>query len=515
MRGYEKVANIGSSTGNGTITVSDIYCQPGTGQYIYLTGYFDTEFIKFPNGRYSYGQHFDTRLFDSLPNPGSQSIFVSRFKQNTAADGFEFINAQVFGSPGISMFSSNIYYSSPNLYLSGYFEGSTGTCIKPGHNNIVPPGGQQIDLLGKTDAFLTKLNFSTLQSEGFNGTQPIQYGGEGAIARAKSLQVSGDIIYLLGDFSGASISANPDSVVVPIDLIGEQDIFLSVLSTLRPDMVEVLHVGGGLGATNTAIDLAQDSTNLYITGHFSGGSIQAGPRTDNKNLKTPGGINDGYILCLDKPNYEHLNWAVSISGTSTNSDVLPLSIHKSNKDIVVAGSIGAQGAPEGFRDFIFRDSDGASGPKLTLKGNTDAFVATYSPSLKNPDINAKNYGSSNSTVIGTDIYQAGGFYQLIGQFIGSIDTTTPVASIGNNENIFIANLKTTNLESQQVKKYGASGATLNIKNISGSGAIVVSPRIYIAGEIKGGPVEAGGNDIRPKPNDSSQSIFLLSRNILL
>jgi len=324
---------------------------------------------------------------------------------------------------------------SGNVYLAGYFNGSTFTL-----------GSVTLTRIGTQDAFVAKLDASgtVLWAKTF--------GGSGATASGQSLAVdnSGNV-YLGGYFQSANLTTPA------LTKIGTYDAFAIKLdSTGATTWAKNF---GGSGASAYGQSIAVDGTgNVYL-----GGYIQSA------NLTTPTltkiGTTDAFAIKLDSTGA--ITWAKNFGG---------------NGATVRGYGIAVDGTGNVYLGGEFM-SENLTAPALTKKGAIDAFAIKLDSTgaitwAKNFGGNGFGGGRANGRSIAVDSFMN---VYLGGSFDDCISLTTPVLTKIGNTDAFAIKLDSSGTITWAKNFGGSSGATVNVKSIAADG----TGNVYLGGYFNG------------------------------
>jgi len=297
---------------------------------------------------------YDPGVGNYILSPTGADIFISKLD----ASG-NFVWAERFGGSGTGSGRSIITDPAGNVYIGGFFSGTTD--FDPG------PGTFPITTVGSTDIFVSKLNSSGafVWAKGIGGTN---YDGCYSI----SLDIPGNV-YVTGSFQ-LTADFDPGAGTYTLTSAGLNDAFITKLDA-----------GGSfvwaeqMGSTNDDFGQAikvDAMGNVYTTGYFNG-SVDFDPGPGVFTLNSAG-ADDIFISKLNTSG--NFIWALEYGGT--DSDI------SKSMTVDTAANVYTTGYFSSTADF----DPGPGVYTLTAAGNTDIFiqklcVVPSSPTNVTPIIN--------------------------------------------------------------------------------------------------------------------------------
>lgn len=281
-----------------------------------------------------------------------------------------------------------------NLYIAGTFRGITDV-----------NGGYLRAESGSDDAFLVK----------YNAQRQLQWarriGGAGT-DKAFGLAIGGDHLYLTGSFEG-TINFNTPSEQTSNTLVsaGGQDAFVAKYD-LDGNFVWAKRAGGTGADAGTA--LAANSSELYVTGYFSGTANFNTPSATSNQLISAGNT-DAFVAKYGIDGT--LMWIRRAGGTLADT---ARAIAVQGPDVYVAG---------GFRGTAnFNTPSSGTANTLVSAGQQDSFLAKFGADGQVVWLR-RNGGSSNDQANGIALRDS--VVYLIGHFGGLANFNTP-SNTGTN-----------------------------------------------------------------------------------
>ncbi len=311
------------------------------GDFRYQAGYaiaLDTD-----KNIYITGIFFGTTDFDpgpgetKLTSAGNEDVFICKFDNSG-----NFKWAKSFGGPSNDFSNAILLDRFGNIYINGYFDGSS---------DFDPSNGVfTLTSIGSTDIYISKFsNDGSLQ-------WAKQIGGSSSEAAYSIGLDEQNNVYSTGFFWG-TVDFDPGSGVFNLQSNGFGDGFILKLST-NGDFIRA----GKLGSTNAVrcTSLKLDHTgNMYVTGHFDG-DANFDPNSGSTILSAPIGEEDVFVA---KYNLDFdLLWARQIGGPSYQK---AFAIDVDEEDNVYV-----TGHYNGTSDF----DPGSGIVSLTALGDPDIFV---------------------------------------------------------------------------------------------------------------------------------------------
>lgn len=235
-----------------------------------------------------------------------------------------------------------------NLYVTGYFEGTTD--FDPG------AGTANLSSMGSRDIFLAKYNVLG------NYVWAKRIGGTG-IDQSSDMALDGSgNLCLTGSFSG-TVDFDPNAGTANLTSIGGEDMFIAKYDA-SGNYLWAKRIGGNAFEQSNALTL-DGSGNLHLTGQFEGTNVDFDPGAGTANL-TSVGFQDIFIAKYDAlGNYL---WAKRIGGAGDDGGT----------DLAIDGSGNVH--ITGFFNNTVDFDPGAGTANLTSAGISDIFLAKYNAS---------------------------------------------------------------------------------------------------------------------------------------
>jgi hypothetical protein len=385
--------------------------------------------------------------------------------------------------------------ASGNVYLAGYFDGTTFTL-----------GSVTLTRIGTQDAFVAKLNASGAVLWAKN------FGGSGANATGNAIAVDGSgNVYLGGNFTMANLTTPA------LTKIGTQDAFAIKLDSIGA--FTWAKNFGGSGANASGLSVAVDNSgNVYLGGDFSGANLTT-------PVLTKIGTYDAFAIKLVSTGAT--TWAKNFGGSGAQAFGQGIAVD-STGNVYLVGYFGAAnlttpalteigtyiGAYDAFA--IKLDSTGATtwaknfggsgaganGYSITVDGSGNVYLGgyLYTGNLTTPALTkigtqdafvikldstgattwAKNFGGSGAQAFGNGIAvdNAGNIY--LGGYFNSANLTTPALTKIGTQDAFAIKLSSTGVTTW-AKNFGGSGAAANGDGIAVDG----SGNVYLGGYFQG------------------------------
>ncbi|MBI1317328.1 MAG: hypothetical protein GC168_00075 [Candidatus Hydrogenedens sp.] len=335
---------------------------------------------------------------------GEDDVFIVKYDAN-----LNLIWARTFGSGSSDSGSDVVVDSAGNVYLAGFFSGTTD--FDPGAGTVSRGTN------GSYDVFVMKLdtngNFVWVQTAG----STLDDYGVGI-----ALDPSGNV-WSCGYFRN-SIDMDPGAGTVTLSSSGVFDPYLWALDA-NGGLVYAGSVGGS-GYDTAAKVHCDASGNVYLCGYFVG-TADLNPSAGTANFNSAGG-NDAYVLKLDSS--RTFAWAVrtGAAGNDTAADV------KTGP----GGLVHVTGSFSGTVDF----DPGAGTFDQSSAGSEDGFVQTLD--ANGAFVTALRFGGTNIEFPTSLMLDAAGNRYVAGYFDGStdLDPGPGVQSRSSNgtQDIFVAKL---------------------------------------------------------------------------
>ncbi|MBL7912051.1 MAG: SBBP repeat-containing protein [Bacteroidia bacterium] len=240
---------------------------------------------------------------------------------------------------------------SGNVYVAGSFNGSVD--FDPGSGIFL------LTSAGATDGYVAKYDASGNFINAVSFTNNLE-------CKVYSLAIDnlGNII-VTGSFTG-SVDFEPGPGVTQLVAGGYYDIFLVKLTSSLGFVWA--HRFGYAGGDDFGYSVATDnSNNILVTGYFQGPNIDFDPGGSTYYISSQG-LKDIFVLKLDAT--ANFLWAFGLGSSGSFQDVGHVIKTDQSNNIILGGY---------FSSSV--DFDPGSGLQtLTAGGNTDAFIAKYTPS---------------------------------------------------------------------------------------------------------------------------------------
>ena len=341
---YQWAFNIGASTlmsSGYSITVDD-------SANVYVTGFFQST------------ADFDPGAGTAYLSAASRDIFVAKY---TSSGAYQWAFKVGTGSDDYGY--EIVLDSSANVYVTGYFQGTTDFDTGAGIANLAQVGG--------TDIFVAKYTSSGIYQWAFAV-------GSGTTDAGFSIALDGSAnVYITGDFSGTA-DFDPGVGVANLNSTGSYDIFIAKYNSSGAYQW-AFKVGSTLSDAGNSIAL-DGSSNVYVIGGFSG-TADFDPGAGVTNL-TPSGLADLFVAKYTSAGV--YQWAFNVGGTG-NDFGRGIALDDSC-NIYITGDF-----------LVTADFDpGAGTANLTSAGNADFFVAKYGCSLSPVSIEFFNRNENSISI---------------------------------------------------------------------------------------------------------------------
>lgn len=302
--------------------------------------------------------------------------------------------------------------ASGNVYIVGYFRGTSDFDPGPGTLNLTSGAGNDDFFIQKLDA-----NGNLIWVKTWGSSSDID------VLEDLSIDPMGNV-YTTGYFQG-TVDFDPGTGTNNLTSVGNRDIFISKLDA-SGNFVWAKNIGGSSSDFGTGIT-TDASGNVYITGSFISSTMDVDPGPGTATLNS-NGTRDVFVLKLDaNGNYA---WGTSFGGSSLDQG------HDISLDN--NGNVYTTGYYNGTVDF----DPGIGTANITAEGSSDIFIHKLDPSGN--FVWAKSFGGSNvdeGNAIAVDplgnIYSTG-FYRGTVDFDPNAGTNT-ITSAGSDD-IFIQKL---------------------------------------------------------------------------
>jgi len=376
------------------------------GDFRYQAGYALT--LDSAGNIYMTGIFFGSLDFDpgpgvtTLGSAGNEDIFISKFDNNG-----NFVWARKIGGPSNDFSNAIVLDRSGNIYLNGYFDGTSdfdpGTgiynmtslgstdiyiCKLSNTGNFIwakqiggtlSEGAYSIGLDGQNNIYSTGFFWGTvdfdpgssvydLSSNGFGDGFILKLNANGSFVKAGRMGGDGRVrctslkpdnagsILVTGYFDGNTDFDTGTGTNILSSPIGDEDVFVAKYD-LNFNLVWVKHIIGPSFQRCFAVESDADN-NVYATGHYNGSAdFDPGPGT---RILTATGDPDIFVLKLNAAG--EFVWVAQGTGSFYGSGYT-LKLDKQD-NIFVAGTF------EGTKDF----DPGPDEYKLTSAGQSEIFI---------------------------------------------------------------------------------------------------------------------------------------------
>ena len=288
---------------------------------------------------------------------GDSDIFIVKMNSNFSLDWVKVISGT--GRNSVSALKKD----GNNLYLTGYFKGSTDFNFEDDFNhNTDSDIDEKTSLENKTAVFVTKLDLNG----NYDWTRVIKGGAEeppyGIFL--SDVALSQDNIYIAGYFSD-TVDFDPSETGDYRTSNGIYDIFITKFSKTG-DYIWTKTIGGTENDRGSSL-VIDNSENIYIGGDFKG-TVDFDPNNGVDEHFADNSI-DIFITKLD--NNGNYKWTKTI--TSDNSKYITKMNIDNSGDIILAGNIYCAG--DDNIDFNF--NEGVQDMQECI-GNINAFITKMS-----------------------------------------------------------------------------------------------------------------------------------------
>ena len=311
------------------------------GDFRYQAGYAIT--LDSAKNIYITGIFFGSLDFDpgpgvtTLTSAGNEDVFIAKFDNNG-----NFIWAKKIGGPSNDFCNAIMLDRSGNIYINGYFDGTSDFDPDNGVYNMTSDGS--------TDIYVCKLtnNGSFLWAKRIGGPS-----SEAAYSIGLDAQNN---IYATGFFWG-TVDFDPGPAVYNLVSNGFGDGFILKMNT-NGDFIKAGKLGGNNQVRCTSLKL-DHSGNMYVTGHFDGdANFDPGPGISL--LSSPIGNEDVFVAKYNL-NFD-LVWVKQIAGPSFQKSF--------SVDVDAVDNVYITGHYNGSADF----DPGPGTHILIATGDPDIFV---------------------------------------------------------------------------------------------------------------------------------------------
>jgi hypothetical protein len=280
---------------------------------------------------YVAGNYSGGATFGSSSIAGQGGVFVA--KLTDAGSGPSLTWAKSANSSGIDL-ATGLAVRGSNVYLAGSF---TGLVFNADNTTISLPAGNL------TDVFVAKLadagpTASFVWSQGFGDT-----GSD----EARALAVSGNSVYVLGDFTSPTLGVG-STVLVNADVSGNSPATADVFLVKLIDNGATAGVAWALRAGGTGHDtgdgMAAVGSSVYVAGGFGSGTLMLGSRTLTNASQTANTADVFAAKLTDAGASGSFAWALSGGGIGIDR---PKAVAVQGLHVYVSGSYGYPGATFG------------------------------------------------------------------------------------------------------------------------------------------------------------------------
>lgn len=302
--------------------------------------------------------------------------------------------------------------ASGNVYIGGYFRGTSDFDPGPGVLNLTSGSGNDDFFIQKLDA-----NGNLIWVKTWGNPSEID------VLDDLSVDPMGNV-YTTGYFQG-TIDFDPGAGTSNLTSVGNRDIFVSKLDA-SGNFVWAKNVGGGSSDYGNGIT-TDASGNVYITGSFISSSMDVDPGPGTTTLNS-NGTRDVFVLKLDANG--NFVWGTSFGGSSLDQ----------GHDIEVDGNgnVYTTGYYNGTVDF----DPGMGSANITANGSSDIFIHKLDPSGN--FVWVKSFGGTNADEGNAIAVDPSGNIYSTGIYRGTVDFdpnagTNTITSAGSDD-IFIQKL---------------------------------------------------------------------------
>jgi hypothetical protein len=276
-----------------------------------------------------------------------------------------------------------------NSYILGFYSGTMD--LDPG------PGVVSASTVGSSDVYLVKLDPNG------NFVWGRSYGSSGADEGTTLYLDNQGMLYATGFFL-TQIDFSSGAGTLVLNSFGDFDAFLLKIDTAGNEQW-AKQLGGFMGIEEGRSVVADDSSNVYLAGLFTG-TADFDPSNNMFQLTAGGGTSfEGFVVKLDANG--NLVWAKQLGGT--NSDLARNIAINSNGDLFVTGTY------RGTADF----DPGAAVANLTSNGADDIFIVKLD---RNGNFGwAKSVGGNGLDLANGIAVDSMSNVITIGQFLGNVD----------------------------------------------------------------------------------------------
>ncbi|MEO5571571.1 MAG: SBBP repeat-containing protein [Bacteroidia bacterium] len=335
---------------------------------------------------------------------------------------------KIYGGTSVDIANAVSTDASGNIYITGYFNGTTDFDPGTGTFNLTAAGGNEV--------FVSKLDGSG------NFIWPKQMGGtvndEGSVI---AVDAAGKV-YVAGYFSGTA-DFDPGTGTFNLTSAGGADIFISKLNNAGNFICAKQF--GGISTDNIRSIVVDNTGNVYTTGVFYGTS-DFDPGAGTFNLTSPG--SDIFISKLDASG--NFIWAQQL-GNVQGEQVYSIALDGSN-NIYTAGTF------YGTQDFDL----GSGTSYLTAYGYPDLYIHKMSqcsfPSATLTPSGPITFCSGGSVVLNAPVASNRSYQWKKGaNLISGATLQSYTATTGGNYKVTVANTVTGCSKTTQ----GATTVTVN------------------------------------------------------
>ena len=310
----------------------------GTGAFAWAVplggpGFDQATAIALGNGAVYIGGYFSgaTATFGAFTpaNMGSSDGFVAKLTDAGTSASFAWVRPA--GGNGADQVTG-LAVSGSSVYLAGFYGSTTFTAGGTVLTNAAP---------GTTDAFVAKLTDAGPTASFY---WALGFGGPGT-DEARALTVSASGLYVVGDFSSATLSLGATTLLNAAGSpAGTADIFVARLLDAGSSASVGWAVRTGGAGPETGDAIALSGASVYVTGSFSGPTTTVGA-TVLPNAGGTGGTADVLVAKLaDTGATATPVWAVAGGGVGADR---PRGVVVRGANVYVAGSYGSPSATFG------------------------------------------------------------------------------------------------------------------------------------------------------------------------
>lgn len=307
----------------------------------------------------------------------------------------------------------------------------------------------------------------------------------------------GPDLYVTGEIFSSNVEFNPDGVSTKRSSAGISDIIVAKYDTTTLSNIWVYTVGGAHADGGAAIDL-DNTGNIYLTGYFTGQSIDIDPVGAKTVSEAGEGIASGDVFVAKYNPSMACQWAFNIGAVGED---------KSTDLIVTNSSVYVSGYVKDDALNVYFDPNSITSSFFTGIGGYDLFVASYALDGNYQWHKATgSAGDDRATGLALDL---GNNVVVSGYASGNVDfgNSKTITNLNTNQDAFFAVLS------------GSSGVATAAYNLGGASneyatSVAVDPTGKII--VVGNYTDSGDYDIgnaNTTPKSGTQDGFI-TRHVL-